>query len=52
MLYVSRAIFIVLILPLLPLVGVCWLGDKLTEAKCPERWVDWAIKKSRDITGV
>lgn len=49
--YVTCAIYIVLILPLLPLVGVCRLGDKLTEAKWPERWVDWAGKKVRDITG-
>lgn len=50
--YVACAVYIVLILPLLPLVGVCRLGAKLEEAKWPERWVDWAVKKSRDITGV
>lgn len=50
--YVACAIYVVLILPLLPLVGLCRLGDKLEEAKWPERWVDWAVKKSRDITGV
>lgn len=50
--YVACAIYVVLILPLLPLVGLYWLGDKLEAAKWPERWVDWAVKKSRDITGV
>lgn len=50
--YVTCAIYTVLILPLLPLVGVSWLVDKLTEAKWPERWVNWADKKARDITGV
>ena len=50
--YVACAIYTVLILPLLPLVGVCRLGAKLEEAKWPGRWVDWAVKRSRDITGV
>lgn len=49
---VACIIYIVLILPLLPLVCVCWLGDKLQEAKWPERWVDWARKLAKKITGV
>uniref|UniRef100_A0AAU7J8C6 Uncharacterized protein n=1 Tax=Klebsiella phage BUCT640 TaxID=3153538 RepID=A0AAU7J8C6_9CAUD len=52
MLYVSRAIFIALMLPLLPLAGLVYLGDKLSKAKWAERWAKWADKKARDITGV
>lgn len=51
MLYVSRAIYVALILPLIPLAGLCYLGDKLSKAKWAERWVNWADKKARDITG-
>lgn len=50
--YVACAIYIVLILPLIPLAGVCWLGDKLKEAKWPERWIDWARKLAKKVTGV
>lgn len=50
-LYVSRAIYVALILPLIPLAGLCYLGDKLSKAKWAERWVNWADKKARDITG-
>ena len=50
--YVACAIYIVLILPLLPLVGVCWLGDKLKEAKWPEHWVNGARKLAKKVTGV
>lgn len=51
MLYVSRAIYVALILPLIPLAALCHLGAKLREAKWAERWVNWADKKARDITG-
>ena len=51
MLYASRAIYVALILPLIPLAVLCYLGDKLSKAKWAERWVNWADKKSRDITG-
>lgn len=49
--YLHRAIYVVLILPLIPLAGLCYLCDKLTNAKWAERWVNWADKKARDITG-
>nr|DAW28267.1 MAG TPA: hypothetical protein [Caudoviricetes sp.] len=52
MLYVSRAIYVALILPLIPLAGLCYLGDKLSKAKWPERWVDWARKLAKKVTGV
>ena len=51
MLYVSRVIYVALIIPLIPLAGLVYLGDKLSEAKWAERWVNWADKKARDITG-
>lgn len=50
--YVAWVIYIVLILPLLPLAGVCYLGEKLAEAKWPECWVDWARKLAKKVTGV
>lgn len=50
--YAACAIYIVLILPLLPLVGVCHLGEKLTEARWPERWESWARKLAKKVTGV
>lgn len=50
--YVTWVIYIVLILPLLPLAGVCYLGEKLTEAKWPGHWIDWARKLAGKVTGV
>lgn len=49
---VSRAVYAVLVLPLIPLALLCYLGDKLTKAKWANAWVDWAANKARDITGV
>lgn len=50
MLCLSRAIYVALILPLIPLAGLCYLVDKLSKAKWAERWVEWAAKKAKDIT--
>lgn len=47
---VSRAVYVALILPLIPLALLCYVGDKLSKAKWAERWVNWAAKKADHIT--
>lgn len=46
----TKLVYGALILPLIPLAGLCYLVDKLSKAKWAGRWVEWAAKKAKDIT--
>lgn len=50
--FFAKAFYFLLVAPLIPLAILCYLGEKLTEAKWPERWVDWAHKLAKKVTGV
>lgn len=41
----SKAVFLLLVLPLVPLVGLMYLADWLGEHSTPmDKWADWAAK--------
>lgn len=47
----AKTLYFLLIIPLLPLAGICLIGDALTSAKWPYRWTAWAEKVAQKIEG-
>ena len=47
----AKAIYLVLVSPLLPIVFLCWLFEKLDSSRALGAWESWARKLAKKVTG-